>query len=382
MARYKSWKPTSKDLAELNQLRFFAFTERHAAFVSLTEDVGLDAEVAHELLPVIGEMNLETVDDLKAEFVNRADFNREKSRMRRIVNAAAGKPRKNVVSITPDNANQLTSFYIDEEGNVLESQYMRKERNFLISQENRRRMERLKRRGIEFEKVNLVDENLRNIYDENRHAMKIWMPRTPGMWDEYREQIQAHPELAIVDDAPILSNVIMWGDVIPASTKEKPIVYTPEQMADSSYVDYKRLESANRYFDNYKLLIDTTLPKMISDEIDTYISDMQYLGPDVVFDVYDKISMDEDVAGTIEYLYWDTAGSLPSKVARIINYWRTEIRPMIGLNQKQALEPAMVSRELEDMGYTANGLYPIFAEFQRRRPDEPKGKWRKDIRNA
>ena len=53
----------------------------------------------------------------------------------------------------------------------------------------------------------------------------------------------------------------------------------------------------------------------------------------------------------------------------------------MGMQEREEIDLVDVQNELTDYGYTPNGLHPIFAEYQRRRKDEPKGRWRKEFRN-
>ena len=383
MARYKSWKPTMSDLREINTLLSDAENEVRKAFISLTEDVGLEQETASELLPVIGYYDTATLGHLQETFTTRADFNREKSRLRRIIKAGEGKPRKGTVSIAPDNPSQLTSFYIDEYGNPVMSQYAKREESLIRSQENRRNMANLAKRGIEFVRKEVRDKLTgKTLYDENRHKITVMVPETPSMMEKYREVIQAQPERAVSKpDVPATAVIDLWGDETPVIGVETHHM-SMKAMAKAVEVDARTARRSQLYFDNYQMLVDTTMPTSISDELDRYVGKVRAMSPQQQADIYDFIQDNGDDAGTLEYLYWDTSSSLPSKMQSIINFWRTKVAPMIGMDAQDEMELTEVEQDLGSFGYESNGLYPIFAEYQRRRADEPKGKWRERFRNA
>ena len=371
------------DLREINTLLSDAENEVRKAFISLTEDVGLEQETASELLPVIGYYDTATLGQLQESFTTRADFNREKSRLRRIIKAGEGKPRKGTVSIAPDNPSQLTSFYIDEYGNPVMSQYAKREESLIRSQENRRNMANLAKRGIEFVRKEVRDKLTgKTLYDENRHKITVMVPETPSMMEKYREVIQAQPERAVSKpDVPATAVIDLWGDETPVIGVETHHM-SMKAMAKAVEVDARTARRSQLYFDNYQMLVDTTMPTSISDELDRYVGKVRAMSPQQQADIYDFIQDNGDDAGTLEYLYWDTSSSLPSKMQSIINFWRTKVAPMIGMDAQDEMELTEVEQDLGSFGYESNGLYPIFAEYQRRRADEPKGKWRERFRNA
>lgn len=383
MARYSDWRVTLKDVVDINRLLNDATNAVQEAFFSLTEDVGLDQETAASLLPEIGYYDTASKEQLHDQFVNRADFNREKSRLRRIIKAAEGKPRKGTISVAPDNANQLTSFYMDEYGNLSESQYARSEGRFIQSQQNRRNLEYLKRRGIEMVRAEVRDPVTgRYIYDESRHKVTVLVPKTPSMLEQYRDIVSEQPQRAVAKtDVPETAVIDMWGDEVPVMGIERHRM-SMSAMRRAVEVDARTAKMTETYFDNYRTLVDTTMPTSISDEIDMYIERIQRLPMQEQAAMYEFINDNGDDAGTIEYLYWDTAQALPQKMANIINFWRRTVAPALDMEVKDAIEVTDVSTELEDFGYKLGGMYPIFAEYQRRRADEPKGKWRKRFRDA
>ena len=380
--KYAGWRTTFKDVQEINALLGRAETLVNKAFTSLTEDAGLPQDIASGLLPELEWYDSATVDSLHDSFSTRADFEREKSRLKRIIAAGEGKPRKNVVSIAPDNANQLTSFYIDDNGEIVGSQWERKELNLITRMENQRRVKRLEEQGVRMQRLELFDAEGKPMYDMDRHRMTVLVPETPSQMDKYRDIISSHPDRAVMNvNVPDNAMISLWGDNVPIKSLSRHKM-TPKAMARSVEVDRRAAESLGAYFDNYRTIIDTTMPTRISDELDNYLDRIGELPPQEQAKIYDRISEYGNEVGTIEYLYYDSALGLPAKMLTIINFWRSEIAPELGVkewkNQPKAEAP-MIDEALEEFGYSDGGFYPIFAEFNRRRMDEPSKGWAKDI---
>ena len=380
--RYATWRTTFKDVQEINRLLSEAGTHVDKAFISLTEDAGLPQDIASGLLPEMAWYDTASVDSLHDSFATRADFEREKSRLKRIIAAGEGKPRKGVVSIAPDNANQLTSFFVDDNNEIIGSQWERKELNLITRMENQRRVRRLEEQGVRMQRLELLDSEGKPMYDMDRHRMYVLVPETPSQMQRYRDIISSHPDRAVMNvNVPDNAVVSLWGDDVPVKsiTRHK---MTPKAMARSVEVDRRAFESLGAYFDNYRAIIDTTMPTRISDELDKYIDRIGDLPPQEQARIYDHISEYGNEVGTIEYLYYDSALGLPAKMLAIINFWRSEIAPELGVkewrHQPQAEAP-MIDAALEEFGYSEGGFYPIFAEFNRRRMDEPSKGWAKDI---
>lgn len=385
MARYSTWKPKFKDVVEINHLREEATEVVGKAFSSLTEDVGFDTDLASELLPFVGDYEIHNTEALLSEFYNRADFDREKSRLRRIIRAGFEKPRKTgVVSIAPDNATPLTSFYVDGDGNIYESQFMRREIRALERRRVQENVAKLKELGINFERREVIDTDTgKPMYDENRHKVYALLPKTPMQMEDYRIAIQSHPDLAVnTESFPSNAAVDLWGDVVKVS--DAPYHYRGEfdygDVYEYTRVSAKKAATTRRYFDNYRMLVDTTLPEAVSNEIDGYLDEIDSYGAETQDSLYDLIAYDEDVAGTIEFLYWDTSGSIGSKINTILTYWRSKVAPLLGMEPPD--DTYEIDASAAEMGIDLGGMYPIFAEYQRRRTDEPKGKWRKEFRNG
>lgn len=379
---YAGWRTTFKDVQEINSLLGRAETLVNKAFTSLTEDAGLPQDIASGLLPELEWYDTATVDMLHDSFSTRADFEREKSRLKRIIAAGEGKPRRDVVSITPDNANQLTSFFIDDNGEIIGSQWERKELNLITRMENQRRVKRLEEQGVRMQRLELFDAEGKPMYDLDRHRMTVLVPETPSQMQKYRDIISTHPDRAVMNvNVPDNAVVELWGDDVPIKSLSRHKM-TTKAMARSVEVDRRAAESLGAYFDNYKTIIDTTMPTRISDELDKYIDRIGELPPQEQARIYDHISDVGSEVGTIEYLYYDSALGLPAKMLTIINFWRSEIAPELGVkewqNQPKAEAP-MIDEALEEFGYSEGGFYPIFAEFNRRRTDEPTKGWAKDI---
>ncbi len=382
MASYKSWLPKDKDVRELSSLVNDAMSEINKAFRSLTRS-GLSQETASQMLPELGGYDISSRETLREEFVSRADFNREKSRLRRIIKAGQSQPRKNTVSFGDEERSQLTAFFVDDSGNPIQSQYARREESYVRTQQNRRNLADLAKRGIEFERKVVTNPSTgKAMYNDSRHKVTVLVPKTPSMAERYREVIQTQPSKAVTNtNVPEGGVIDLWGDVVPAPEVEKRHM-SMETLRKATEVDARMERQTSTYFDNYRTLIDTTMPTGISDEIDKYIDEIQALPPSRRQEMYEFITDNEDDAGTIEYLYWDTTQSLPAKMQAIVNFWRNQVGQKLGYEETDDMELVEVSEQLEDFGYEIGGLYPIFAEFQRRRQDEPKGRWRKKYRRG
>ena len=183
MARYKSWKTSLNDLQEFNRLLSDAENAVRTARESLTEDVGFTDEMVDELLPEIGTFQAAYKEQLNREFATRADFNRYKRYLGRIARAGEAKPRRGTLSIAPDNPNNLTSFYIDENGSLVESAFMRSEQKLQVVNRNRAAREGLKSRGVDMVKKEVleIDSETGNyvpVRDEWGHIVSTWLPAT------------------------------------------------------------------------------------------------------------------------------------------------------------------------------------------------------------
>lgn len=379
MAGYSDWKPSVKDLVEINHLLSEAGEAVTDAYNALVMEAGMDMDVAASVLPDMGYYDVTTLSSLHDQFYNRADFNREKSRLRRIIKASEGKPRRGTISPVEDG-NQLTAFYLDEYGNPTVTQYAKKESSFLRSQERRRAMKNLAEQGISFVRKTVTDALGRPVYDENRHKVTVMVPETPSMMESYREEIQKHPDNAVTYDYLGEGTFIdMWGDVVPTLNMDRHQM-TMQEMREAVEVDLKEAQASMQYFENYQLLLNTTMPNVISDEIGRYIDEINAMPPSERAEIYDIIKYHEDDAGTIEFLYWDMSQGLTQKMTNILNFWRKNIAPRLDYGDLPEVEEAELNEELLEYGYTEAGVHPIFAEFQIRRGDEPKGTWRKTIR--
>lgn len=375
MPLFRGWKATSKDLAEYSRAYERAYQAVNSTVIDMT-DAGLDTESIENNLPYEGH-EVMSVEELQSSFVSRADFRREVNRMKRIDKAYHAAPRKGVVTLGDGRPNQLNSFYYDADtGEIGSTQYMTNETNFYRRQRNIRNIKELAERGIEFMKVKVLDPLTgKPVYDQNRHQVTIQVPKTPQQLRDYQAVIQRDPDLAVTHINVEEDDVIeLWGDTVEVINVERRHQPSPTKLYEETMIDKGEALKTERFFDNYKLLIDTTMPPVISDEIDEYIDAIKDIGPHTMNYVYKMMERSEDDAGSIEYLYMDMSQTLPARMKTIINFWRSEVAPQIGFDERPPIELTEVSRDLEDFGYEMKGVHPIFAEFNAMRLDTPKRK--------
>lgn len=373
MARYKDWKTSFNDLQEFNRLLVDAETEVKKARTSLIEDVGFSEDMADSLLPEIRWFDSATTTQLHDEFATRADFDRYKRYLRRIVRAGKAKPRRGTTNITPDNPSNLTSFYIDEDGFLDESAFMRSEQKLQIANRNRAARETLKSKGVDMVRkdvVNLNQEtgNYEPVRDEWGHIVTTWVPATPNNQDRYLDEIERDASLSIVQpDEAVGGYVDMYGDIVPV-TQIKKHRMSVHALAESQEVDARTAARTDLYFSNYEAIVETTLPDAISDELSGYIEKVQELPPAEKASIYEYINENGEDAGSIEFLYLDTSGQLPQKIQKIVSFWRREIAPKLDVDiPKGEPQIATIHEQLEDSGYIVNSGQSIYGEYQRRR---------------
>jgi len=247
-----SWKTTLKDVKEINRLLDEAGTAVNKAYVSLTEDAGFSDEQARSVLPILQSYPASNIEQLHGSFETRADFNREKSRLKRIITASKAKPRKGTISPAPDNASQLTSFFWSEEEGLGPTQYMNKETRFLKSQRNKRNLKELAERGIEFVRQVVTDAQGRPVYDENRHKVTVMVPKSRRTYESYMETIQKQPEIAVeVNPDAEGGYVEMFGDVVPAQE-----IGSPSQKRRLREEERKRREEERLYEENLRSMYE------------------------------------------------------------------------------------------------------------------------------
>lgn len=367
MARiYKSWKVTFKDLKEINSLLTRAENQVNAAFLSLTEDVGFSESYARDLLPTISQYSTATVSQLQSAFTNRREFEREKSYLNRIIKAGEGAPRKGVVSIAPDNANQLTSFYT-ENGQIVESQFMRKERSLISRLETQKAVKEYKELGVEFVKTPVLNPDTgKPMYDENRHKIYTYVPKTPAMQAKYESILEKRPSLIVgSEDLPKDVHVDMWGDIVPLRGHRKR-KKTSKEIARNVFSDTLLAESTQRYFDNYKDIIETVLPSSVTKRITPYLDKISSLSPDKQYKVYRIINDNENVVGTLDFLYWESGLDLARSMIDIIDFWQDNFSEDFNIPSEQ-LSVETIEQELVAFGYDVEDFNPIFAEYNERK---------------
>lgn len=364
---------TERDLREINELMRDASRAVGEAYDELTETVGLDPSVAYELLPDVPLVANASVELLQHEFATRSDFDSMKSYLRRIVRASRAKPRRGTVNITPDLPNNLTSFYIDDEGSITESAFMRSEQRLIDRRHNEDAMRRLRSRGITFELKPVYESDAIGespVRDEWGHPVRVYVPTTPNMRRDYQEAIQENQSLAIIqpEDASD-AYVDMWGDAVSVGRIATHRM-SPKRMAESQLTDEMADLTTRAYFHNYRDIVDTTMPDAIANEIGGYIDAIDQMGPTERAAIYDYIDASEDDAGTIEYLYLDASQPLPKKVQYIVSFWRTQIAPKLGVEvapDAVSLDAVQLEQTMEESGYATGGAQSVYGEYRRRK---------------
>lgn len=381
MARYRGWRTSDKDVKEFNDL----LDEANTAITESIENME-KAFAANNLrqsqsfydsvMPEIRTFRASTPEELHGEFLTRDDFNRYKRYLQRIVRASKAKPRKGTQSLTSEeDANQLTSFYLDENGFVEETAFMRSEQRLNISNRNKTAVETLKQRGIDMVQKNVVMKNpetgeFEPVTDEWRHPVRVWVPSSPNNQEEYLAEIEKDPSLAIIKPDEAVGGVIDWfGDLVPV-TQEKKHRMSPKALAEAQEVDARTANRTDLYFSNYEAIVATTLPDEIADELSDYIDAVQDLPPAEKAAIYEEINANGDDAGSIEYLYLDTSGTMVQKINNIVTFWRTRIAPKLDVEVPQGLpKQSWVKQQLRDSGYILNSGQSVYGEYQKRRAE-------------
>lgn len=387
MPRYRGWRTSDKDVKEFNDLLLDANTAISEAIESMEKSFAENnltqtQSFYDSAMPEVRDFHVSTPEQLHDEFLTRDDFNRYKRYLGRIVRASKAKPRKGTQSLTSEeDANQLTSFYLDENGFVEESAFMRSEQRLNISNRNRAAVETLQQRGIDMVQKNVVMKNpetgeFEPVTDEWRHPVRVWVPSTPNNQEEYLAEIEKDPSLAIIKPDEAVGGVIDWfGDLVPV-TQEKKHRMSPKALAEAQEVDARTANRTDLYFSNYEAIVITTLPTALADEISDYIDAVQELPPPQKQAVYEALNESDD-AGSIEYLYLDKSGTMIQKVNNILTFWRREIPKWkkekgIELNvevPKGNPKQSFVKQQLRDSGYTLNSGQNVYDEYQIRREE-------------
>ena len=375
MARYRGWKPKKKDVEEFNK----ALADAQYAIdtsANVLSVIGFQSETIESVLPVVRTSGVDTPEELHDEFLTRDDFNRYKRYLGRISRAFKSDVRKGTVPIVKESTtNQLLSFYVDENGAPEESAFMRSEQRLNISNRNRDAVKILQSRGIEMAQKNVVVKNaetgeFETVTDEWRHPIKVWVPASPNNETQYLEEIEKDPSLAIITPDEAVGGVIDWfGDMVPV-TQEKKHRVSPKALAQSHEVDARTANRTDLYFSNYEAIVSTTLPDEIADELSDYITAVQDLPPAEKAAIYEEINAHGDDAGSIEYLYLDTSGTMVQKINNILTFWRRRIAPKLDVEVPDGLpKQSWVKQQLRNSGYIINSGQSIYGEYQKRRAE-------------
>lgn len=379
MARYKGWKPKKKDVEEFNK----ALEEAQQAIdasANVLSVIGFQRGTIASVLPVVRTSGVDSPEELHDEFLTRDDFNRYKRYLGRISRAYEADVRKGTVPIVKESTtNQLLSFYVDENGVPEESAFMRSEQRLNITNRNKEAVKVLESRGIEMTQKEVLVKNketgeLEPLTDEWRHRVKMWVPATPANEERYLEEIEKDASLAIIKPDAVANEELeigidWFGDLVPVK-QEKKHRMSPKALAEAQEVDARTANRTDLYFSNYEAIVATTLPDEIADELSDYIDAVQDLPPAEKAAIYEEINANGDDAGSIEYLYLDTSGTMVQKVNNIVTFWRTRIAPKLDVEVPQGLpKQSWVRQQLRDSGYILNSGQSVYGEYQKRRAE-------------
>ena len=371
MARRSGWRTTSKDLQDMKQALSDAELAVGVATESMVEDYAFDRDVVEGLMPHVPDIDVSSVDSLHDEFQTRADFDRMKRYLGRISRASEEKPRRGAVQFTEDGGN-LTTFHMDEDGNITESAFMRSEQRLQQANRNRRSIAELERKGVSMEQVPVMDldedGNYKPRRDEWGHVVKVWQPSTPKNQQMYQDIVDRQSELAVITpDKAVGGTVEVFGDMVPVTQRTLHRM-TPKAMAESNLVDERTALRTENYFYNYQAIVETTLPDEIAGEFARYVNAVLKLPPAEQAAIYELISEYGEDAASIEYLYLDQSGIVPVKIQRIMSFWRTRIAPKVGVEvPDDAPELGELTEMLESAGYAPNSGQNIMGEYAKRR---------------
>ena len=373
MARRSGWRTTMRDVQEFNRLMDDAENAVRKATDSMVEDYGFDQETVESLMPYIPQVSAATTDMLHDEFQTRADFERTKRYLGRIIRASGERPRRGAAQFTEDGGN-LTTFHLDDDGNIVESAFMRSEQRLQQANRNRRSIAELERKGVSMEQVPVMDldedGNYKPRRDEGGHIVKVWQPSTPKNQQMYQDIVDRQSELAVITpDKAVGGTVEVFGDMVPVTQRTLHRM-TPKAMAESNLVDERTVMRTENYFYNYQAIVETTLPDEIAGELGRYINGVLDLPPAEQAAIYDLINDYGEDAASIEYLYLDQSGVVPVKVQRIMTFWRTQIAPKIDVDvPEDAPELGALTEMLESAGYTPSSGQNIMGEYAKRRAE-------------
>lgn len=331
----------------------------------------------NKVLPILVPMDSFTTGELKSQFITRKDFNAQIRYMESIQKAAREEPYKGTAEL--GYYGNLTAVRYDKDGTNIEGAFLSHARKVQVANERRATLKRIKEAGVEVEKVHvsIVDEDtgeIRPMYDEHRHKVYTYVPKTPENARKLDELTFRSPDYDIPQpDIPEEGVIFHLGDFVPVR-KRRASKSTPEQVLRGTRRDTMDDYRLMNYFNNYESIVSVTMPDSVKREIGCYINAIMDASPAKRNEIYRFIADNGDDAATLEYLYVDMASPLPQKVQRIMDFWRNEVVPKIGDREleRYARDKKKVSLdtyvgELEEMGYKPG--MSVLDEYRRRKEE-------------
>lgn len=340
---------------------------------------GIDSTMVDAILPFIPELNLDEDKKLYGAggiFRTRADYERNLRYLDRLNRAIGsewtGRGTTTFEGILPT---QVTSFYVSDDS--IQTEFMRREQSLAERNRNRENMQRLAERGILMEKVPVYKSYDTEtgegvvLYDENRHPVMRYVPKTPEMSRRYFYEVQKQQGLEIIQpDVPVDAVYEQFGDVVPVDKSVKRTI-SKANMKQALSRDAYRQDSTELYFRNMKAIIDTTLPDNISSKFNDVFNQILKENPKDMYELYRMIDAEagDDIA-SLDFLYRDNAIKASAKINQIYKVFKDKIAPRLSskVNMENISTAEEWEEQLADIPALSEGQN-IYSEYQRRKKE-------------
>lgn len=371
MARFSYFTPRQTDVDKFRRVWSRTNTLLEDALESVKSRNDIPDSAISDILPTIDNVsNIGSLDTerLSQMFATRDDFNRSIRYMERILRESKKEPYKGTVQL--GYYGNVTAIRPD----TMEGVFVERERRQFERSQQQAALKRLQDRGIEMEKVPVLRVNPKTgeivqAYTRSRHKIYTYVPKTPSMRELYAEAINRDSTLSIQqpEEEPDESYVEVFGEVVPTKKAYRHVMTPREVMERVTMVDERSDMRTLNYFENYDAIVATVLPDELANEISGYVNAIENLSHAERAGIYDFISSNSDDAGTIEYLYLDMSGTLHAKVQRVLNFWREEVAPRIGVDvPDDAVRVDDIADRMNRVGLFAHGQQ-VYDEYQRKK---------------